>query len=252
MAKKTSALPILAGGAAVLLLASGKKKKKKGNGAPSSKTRWGIRISSDCKNVDVVDVELFHQFMFGAFNELVSADPRLTLIQMTDALFGDIAPDCSGFPEEPQSAQVAELYAVIARNIGQFMVADPRVDISMGGLIDDATKISFTDWYRAWRNYPSPDVPEAPVDQVSFSSDLSTFSVGSNWYTKTVFPFVTEAAHAGRLETVFEDFVKSRGVKVGQFVMPIADLPQDEESVIQFLNEVQSAIEQAEGEIGGA
>jgi len=249
MAKKTSALPILAGGAAVLLLAGKKKKKKSGNGG---NVRWGIRVSPDCTKVDVVDVNLFHKFMFGAFNELVSADPSLTLIQMSDALFGDIAPNCSGFPEDPESAEVAELYAIIARNVGQFMVADPRVDLTMGALIDEATQISFTDWYRAWRNYPSSDVPEAPDNQVSFSSDLSTFKVGSNWYVDTILPFVGEAGAAGRLETAFEDFVGNRGVLVGKFVMPIAELPQDNETVVRFLNELQASVQQAEKDVVGA
>ena len=251
MAKKTSALPIIAGGAALLLLSGGKKKKKKGTSS-GGKVRWGIRVSDDCKTVEVVDVNLFHKFMFGAFNELVETDPSLSLIQMTDALFGDIAPDCGGFPEEPQSAEVAELYAIIARNVGQFMVADPRVDLSMGELIDEATKISFTDWYRAWRNYPSTEVPDAPSDQVSFPSDLSTFKIGSDWYANTLLPFVAQAGEEGRLETVFEDFVGSRGVLVGQFVMPISDLDQGEESVVAFLNELQAAIDQAQKEIVGA
>ncbi len=244
MAKKASALPILAGGAALLLL-GGKKKRRKKSGKVAGGVRWGIRISSDCKQVDVVSADLFHEFMFGAFNELVEADPSLTLIQMSDALFGDIAPHCSGFPEEPESAQVAELYAVIARNIGQFMVGDPRVDLSMGALIDEATRISFTDWYRAWRNYPSPDVPDAPGNQVSFSSDLSTYKIGPDWYTHTVVPFVTLAASEGRLNTAFQDFVANLGVKVGQFVMPISELPQDSDVVIHFLNQLDKAIEAA-------
>lgn len=248
MAKSTSALPILAGGAAVLFLAGGKKKKKKASG----NVRWGIRISSDCSKVDVVDQKLFNQFMFGAFNELVEIDPSLSLIQMSDALFGDVAPNCSGFPEDPESAEVAELYAVIARNVVQFMLADPRLQISMGELVDEATKISFTDWYRAWRNYPSADAPEAPSDQVSFSSDLSTFKIGSKWYTQTLLPFVKQAAEAGSLDSVFENFVASMGVLVGRFVMPISDLPQDEESVVRFLDEIQKAIQQASKGLAGA
>ena len=250
MAKSNSALPIIAGGAALLML-SGKKKKKVG-GAKGGKVRWGIRISADCKQVDVVNVDLFHQFMFGAFNELVEADPKLSLIQMTDALFGDIAPHCSGFPEEPESEQVAELYAVIARNVGQYMVSDPRVDLSITGLVDEATRISFTDWYRAWRNYPSPEVPEAPVDQIAFSSDLTNYTIGDQWYAKTLLPFVKQAAAEGRLETVFEDFVAHRGVKVGQFVMAISELPQDSPVVNDFLDKIESEIERASAEVGNA
>src|SRR5690606_4193050 len=117
MAKKTSTLPLLAGGAAVVLLSRSKKKSKKSNGS-----RWGVKVSADCKSVTITDSKLFHQFMYGAFHELVEIDPTLSLIQMSDALFGDVAPNCTGFPGEPESAEVAELYAIIARNIGQYMV----------------------------------------------------------------------------------------------------------------------------------
>lgn len=250
MAKSSSALPLLAGGAALVFLGGKKKKKKKG--ISGGKSRWGIQISSDCMEVNVVDVDLFHKFMFGAFNELVDADPSLSLIQMSDALFGDVAPNCSGFPEDPESDQVAELYAVIARNVGQFMVADPRVDLTMGGLIDEATKISFTDWYRAWRNYPSSDPTAAPQDQVSFATDMSNYTIGPEWYTKTVLPFVAAAGEAGRAESAFEDFANNRGVKVGQFVMPISGLPQDEPKVVEFLNVLQEAVARAQKEIVGA
>lgn len=242
-----SALPILAAAGALAVVASSKKKKK---GKKSGNVRWGIRVSANCTKVEAVDTNLFHKFMFGAFNELVEIDPSLTLIQMTDALFGDIAPNCSGFPEEPESADVAELYAVIARTIGQFMVHDPRVEMTMGKLIDDATKISFVDWYRAWRNYPSSEIPQAPADQISFSSDLSGFDFGPEWHSKTLLPWLHAAAEANRLPSAYEDFVNSRGVLVGQFVIPIADLPQDNDTVIEFLDELDKAFAEAMGALG--
>lgn len=242
-----SAVPLLVGAGALAVVAASKKKKSKSKGH----VRWGIRISSDCKQVDVVDPKLFDQFLYGAFNEMVAADPEFSLIQITDALFGDIAPHCSGFPEEPESAQVAELYAVIARQIGMFMVWDPRLNVTMGSLIDDATKISFVDWYRAWRNYPSSDVPEAPASQVAFSSDLSSYDIGSKWYEETVLPFVAQSAAEGRVDSAFEDFVAFRGVKVGQFVMPISELPQDSPVVVEFLDTVEEAIDQAIAELSG-
>ena len=87
-----SALPLIVGaGAAAILLSKKKSGKAKGGVAG----RWGVRVSSDCQTVDIVDPELFNQFLFGAFNELVETDPSLSLIQMTDALFGDVAPGCS-------------------------------------------------------------------------------------------------------------------------------------------------------------
>lgn len=247
MAKK-SALPFIAGGAALLLLSSQDKRKR--TAKSSGKSRWGIQVSPDCKTVNVVDAKLFNRFMLGAFNELVETDPSLTLIQMTDALFGDVAPNCRGFPEDPQSAEVAELYATIARSIFQFMVGDPRIKASAGEMIDEATQISFVDWYRAWRNYPSSDIPEAPDDQVSFSSDLSTFYIGTQWYPKTVVPFVAEAAKNGEMDIVFKKFTNERNVLVGQFTTPIDELPQDEVAVVEFLDKLEEAIVEAKKEIG--
>lgn len=250
MAKTGTALPVIAGGAALLMLSG--RKKKKGTSLPaSSGSRWGIRIVDDCKGVEVTDPELFNKFMYGAFNELVETDPSLSLIQMTDALFGDVAPSCSGFPEEPESAEVAELYATIARHIGRFMIHDSRVDINASKLVDEATKISFVDWYIRWRNYPSSDIPKAPENQVAFSSDMSTYQVGPKWYEETVVPFVASSGQEGRLETVFEDFVASRGVMVGRVVKPISELPQDSPIVNDFLDGLEEAINNASAQVSG-
>jgi hypothetical protein len=244
---KNSALPIVAGGAAVLLLASGKKKRKRPSG--KKRTRWGVRISSDCNTVEVVNQKLFNQFLYGAYDELISVDPSLTLIQVTDALFGEVAPDCSGFPEEPESAEIAELYAVLARAIASFMSTDPRTKDSIGTLLDEATNVSFVDWYRWWRNYPSPDLPDAPSAQVAFSSDLSNYKIGENWFEEIVRPFVQEAYEAGRIESAYEDFVNNLGVQVGRFTMPISELPPDTPTVKDFLKKLQDAITAASAEV---
>lgn len=241
-----SALPILAAAGAVAVVASSKKKK----GRKSGNVRWGVRVSSDCKSVDVVNSQLFQQFIYGAFNELVEIDPNLSLIQMTDALFGDVAPNCSGFPEEPESADVVELYATIARVIGLHMVHDPRVKMDMSKLLDEATQIAFIDWYRAWRNYPSSDVPSAPRNQIAFSSDLSGFEFGPDWYSKTLKPWLAGASKAGKLESAYEDFVAQQSVMLGKFVVPISRLPQDNEMVIEFLDELDKAFAQALKELG--
>ena len=245
MAKSTSALPIIAAAAALVVLTDKKKKSK----ASGGNVRWGVRVSPDCKAMEIVNPKLFNQFLYGAFDELVSADPSLTLIQMTDALFGDVAPNCAWFPEEPESEHVAELYAVIARGMGQFMVTDPRVDLTAGGMIDQATQISFTDWYRNWRNYPSSELPDGPSDEVSFSSDFTTYVIGSNWYANTLFPFVQEAARNGRIDSAYNDFVANRGVLVGQFVQPILELPDDAAAVEHFLDALEEAVEQATAEV---
>lgn len=228
-----------------MLLMSGKKKKKKsGNGS-----RWGVSISKDCQTIKIVDPKLFDQFLYGAYDELASVDSSLRLIQITDALYGEIAPNCAGFPEDPASAEIAELYAVIARAVSTFMVADPRNDATMGAIIDEATQISFIDWYRGWRNYPTSDVPDPLANQVAFSSDMSGYKVGPNWFEETVRPFVQAAHDEGRLDTVLVDFANNRGVLVGKFVMPISELPQEEASTQGFITELEAAIAQAQSEV---
>jgi len=244
MAKKSSALPILAGGAALLLM-SGKKKKKKS----SNPSRWGVKISKDCQTVKIVDPDLFNQFLYGAYDELASVDSSLRLIQITDALYGEVAPHCAGFPEDPPSSEVAELYAVIARAVGSFMVMDPRNDATMGAIIDEATQISFIDWYRDWRNYPTADVPDTLANQVAFSSDMSGYKIGPNWFEETVRPFVQAAHDEGQLDTVLADFANNRGVLVGRFVMPIVELPQEEASTQGFIAELEAAIAKAHSEV---
>lgn len=245
MAKK-SALPILAGGAAVLILSSKKNKKKD----KSKSSRWGVAVSSDCESVRVVDPRLFDQFLFGAYEELISVDSSLTLIQVTDALFGEVAPNCSGFPENPESSSIAELYAVIARAIASFMARDPRTKDSMGTLIDEATRISFTDWYRYWRNYPSSDIPEAPDAQVAFSSDFSQYQIGDRWFGEIIVPFVEESKENERLDSAFEDFYGNFGVQVGQFTVPISELPSEMDSVKDFLSKLKEAIDKAKLKLG--
>ncbi len=244
MAKNSSALPIIAGGAALLLVSGKKKRKKSGN--PS---RWGVSISKDCQTVKIVDPKLFDQFLFGAYDELAAIDSSLRLIQITDSLYGEIAPDCAGFPEDPQSSEIAELYAVIARAVGSFMVMDPRNDATMGAIIDEATQISFIDWYRAWRNYPTSDVPDILANQVAFASDMSSYIVGPNWFEETVRPFVQAAHDESRLDTVVVDFANNRGVLVGKFVMPIVELPPDEASVNAFMAELDAAMQKATSEV---
>lgn len=238
------ALPIVAGGAAALILTSKKRKNKK-----SKRSRWGVAVSNNCQTVTVVKPDLFNNFLYGAYEELISVDPTLTLIQVSDALFGEVAPDCSGFPEEPESPEIAELYAVIAQAIASFMARDPRTKDSIGTLIDEATRIYFVDWYRYWINYPSPNIPDAPSGQVVFSTDYSQYKIGENWYNDVIIPFVEEASSQGRLDTVLSDFINNIGVQVGQFTVPVSDLPQEKESVQDFLLKLDKALNKAESEV---
>ena len=129
------------------------------------------------------------------------------------------------------------------------MVNDKRVPMNMSKLIDDATKISFIDWYRTWRNYPSPEIPAAPPSEVAFSSDYSSYEIGPDWYKQTIIPFTKNALKSDKIDTIFEDFIENHGVQVGQFVLPISDLPQDKPSVIDFLDKVEEAFDEAKASL---
>lgn len=240
-----SALPLLAaGGAALLFVSSGSKKGKK-----KKKGRWGVSISGKCKTITVYDADLLMDFLFNAYKELMEADPDLTVLQVTDALFGDIAPNCSGFPEKPESPAVVEFYTFIARHVAMFMVDDPAKDVTPKDMVDEATSIAFDDWYKQWRNYPSAEVQQAPSSQVAFSSDLSDYKIGSDWYTQNIKPFAEQAKAENRVDSAFEDYVENRGVLVGSFIQPISELPEGKDAVEDFLDKLDAALERAFGEV---
>ena len=244
MAKMSPIVPVAAAGAALLLMS-----KKKRRPSPGGTSRFGVHVSSDCQTVVVKDKDLFLQYLIGATKELIDIDQSLTAIQLTDALFGDLAPGCSGFPEEPESGAVVELYSTIARTVTRILAYDPRVQVSSEDFIDKTTAIAYNDWYKAWRNYPSAVVPGVPDGQVSFSSDLSSYEISPTWYENTVKPFVHEAVQQGAGDTAYESFVDQRGVLVGELVEPIAGLPEGNSVVEKFLDELESAIEHAVAEV---
>jgi len=250
---KSSALPLLAGGAAVLLLASSGKKKKKtsGSGSGSGKVRWGVRIPKGCQEVIIDNAEIFQDFLFGAYNELIEIDPDLGVLQITDALFGEVAPHCSGFPEEPESAAIVEFYTFIARHISMFMIDDARLSVTAEDLANEATKVAFGDWYQQWAQYPTPEVGDIPSDQAGISGDYKKLKIGPDWYANNVRPFVEQAIKQGRADTAFEDYVANRGILVGNIIKPISELPQDKTVVDQFLDALEEAIDKATEELGG-
>lgn len=248
---KTSALPLLAGGAALLLLSNSKKK----SGLANLKTSWadyGILVDKDCSTVNVTNTRLFHSFVNVGFRELVAANPSITLVEISDALFYKVAPKCSGFPNEPESGSVTDLYMSIASLVDRLMILSGKKtadkDIKLGsGSGDDYAKIA--DWHQKWHNYPSPTLPPAPANQVAFSSDLSRFKIGPDWYEETVLPFVIEAAAEGRIDTALEDFM-GRGVAFGRLIVAISELPKDAPRVQAFLAELEDAIQEAKEEVG--
>jgi hypothetical protein len=229
----------LAGGA-VALAASKKKKKKRKRG------HWGIRISKDCQMVEVTNHLLFRDFLLGGYKELIEIDPDLDIFQVTDAMFGEVAPNCAPFPEEPESAGISELYNIIVKSVTGFMVADQNPKIL--NMIDNPRAKEFVAWYAYWRNPPNSELPEIPASEVGFASDFSQYRVGKQWYAETVRPFVMALVQAGNAKNVYEEFIENRAVSVGRMILPISELP-DVPMVVQFLEQVRAAIEQAAAEV---
>lgn len=234
MAKSTA--PILLGAGAVAVLASSKKKKKK-------RGHWGIYVSKDCQRVEVTNQLLFRDFLLGGYKELIGIDPELDVFQVTDAMFGEVAPACSPFPENPESAGVVELYSIIVKSVTGFMVADQNPNIL--AMMKDPRAIEFAKWYYHWKNPPDSALPDIPADQVGFSSDYSNYEIGKQWYTGTVAPFVRNMKQSGNGNKAYKAFIENRAVSVGRMILPIAELPTDRPMVTQFLEQVKAAIEQA-------
>ena len=239
-----SKAPLLIGAGAVALAATRKKKKRR-----KSRGHWGVSVSSDCQKVDIVNWELFFDFTHGAYAELMEADDSLSILQVSDALFGEVAPKCAPFPEEPESAQLAELYNAIIRMVTQHMAADKRPQLE--AFRNDPRAKEFLEWYRYWRNPPSPKITkEFPDSEVAFSTDLSGYEIGPNWYAQTVKPFVLSLMKSGNADTAFEQFLDNRAVIVGNFTMPISALAK-RGMVPDFLAKIEDAIARAKSEVMG-
>lgn len=237
-----SAAPILLGAGAAALIASKKKKKKKKRG------HWGVRVSKNCQLVEITNMALFRDFLLGGYKELIGIDPNLDIFQVTDAMFGEVAPNCAPFPEKPESIGVAELYRVIVKAVTQFMVADRNPKIM--NMIENPRAQEFVQWFDHWRNPPSSEIPDAPSNEVAFASDFSQFRIGKQWYAQTVRPFVMALVQAGNANQAYEQFINNRAVAIGRVLLPISALSADQPMVAQFLEQVHAAIDQALGEAG--
>lgn len=246
MPKNSATIPVLAGGAALLLMSGGKKKKRQ---AKSGSTRWGVKVSADCQTVKFVNNIEFNKFIFGASRQLAEMDPNLTLIQISDALFGEVAPDCRGFPEDPNSSDIADLYIKIVQTVAPYLVDHMgHAAESLDELADEVTDVNLIDWYNRWRNYPASTVPEAPSSEVAFSGDLTRYIIGKDWYQKTLVPFVAKALNEG-FSDITDLFLENRGVLVGKGVIPASELPEDKGVVSKFFDYVEESVARAELEL---
>jgi len=241
MAKKTSpVVPVLVGGAALAVVANKKKKKKKKGGKSS---HWGVRVVKGC-DIEVVDPDLFDRFLVGSFHELIDIDSTLDVFQLTDSMFGEVASGCGTFPEEPASNSSVDFYFMILK-------ANTRALLTKGlatkaEISQNPRSREFIDWYMHWRNPPSSVVPSVPDNQVGFASDFSDYIIGPDWYSQTVLPFVRDRISEG--EDLLVSFADRSAVAVGKVAMPIAQLPAGPETVIDFVDKLNAAIEQAKTE----
>lgn len=237
-----NAAPLLIGVGALALLASGKKKK-----APSKpgRTRHGVFVADDCSMVEIRSQEKLRNFLNGAYRELRETDPDLDWFQLTDALFGDIAPDCGGFPEDPQSADVAEFYAFVLRTVAYKLIGD-----KLGNIIDIITDDrvgEFGNWYKEYVGGLLSDLPEGiPEDQVGFSPDYTKFYVGPKWESRTLIPGLKNLISSGN-ENPVEMFMRTHNVALGRNFVRFIDLPPQEPNVQTVYNQIQTAYQTLKG-----
>lgn len=236
-----SAAPVLLGAGALAVLASSKKKKKGKRG------HWGIYVSKDCQRVEITNQLLFRDFLLGGYKELIGIDPALDVFQVSDAMFGEVAPHCSPFPEHPESVGLVELYGIIVKAVTGFMTADRNPKVLQ--MLDDPRAKEFAQWYEHWKNPPDSTLPNTPSTEVGFSSDYSQYQIGKGWYDRTVVPFVHAMVQSGNTEQIYQAFIENRAVSVGRLILPIVDLPESQPMVVQFLEQVQAAVDQARAEM---
>lgn len=240
MAKKNSAAPLLIGGAALAVVASKNRRKK-----AKRSSHWGVRVTSDCA-IEVVDPDLFQRFLIGSFYELTEADPNLDAFQLTDAMFGEVAWDCPIFPEPPKDRSAVDFYYTLLRSNVRNLVGVRELE--PGQIAQNPRFAEFSEWYRHWRNPPSPEIPSYPKNQAAFSSDMSHYEIGPDWYGGTIKPFVHRQIQEGRGDMAFEDAIQHLSVAVGLMIVPIANLPAEAPSVGSFVAKLDEAVNQAKME----
>lgn len=239
MAKSSPALPILVGGAAAMAMASKKKKKKR------VVSHWGVRVTSSC-DIEIVDSVMFDRFLIGAFFELIDIDSSLDVFQLTDAMYGEVAPDCSSFPEDPASPSAIDFYFLLLKFNSRGLLAKGLA--TKASLSTHERSPQFIEWYRYWRNPPSSEIPDVPKEQVGFASDFTDYIIGSKWYESTVKPFVAKKVAAGHGDVALADFARERAVAVGKTSVPISQLPEGPAVVGDFLGKLRAAVERAKSE----
>jgi hypothetical protein len=236
-----SAAPLLLGLGALALMA-GKKK----TGGVSGRTRQGVFVSTDCTQVEIRNQERLRNFINGAYRELREADPDLDWFELTDALFGDIAPDCGGYPEDPYSADVADFYAFMLRTVAYKLVEDNPANLVE--IFTEDRIADFGSWYKIYAGGPPGDLPEnIPLDQVGFSPDFTQVYIGPQWESKTVIPYLQEKVKAGEAEEAIEMFMRDHNAAIGRQFVRFFDLPKQEPNVQTLHQKIQDAFDAVAG-----
>lgn len=236
-----SAAPILLGAGALALLAmSGKK-------SPSSKggrIRHGVFVSDDCKTIRVANYDRFRDYIRGGFNELHEDRPELDWFGIAHRLFDDIAPDCTGFPGAPASADTVMIWTTVLRMVGYLLVEDRLGNLI--NLVTDDRLQKLAEWTQAYGGGVPGDLPaDIPENQAGFSPNFSKSWIGPSWRSQTLIPFLESEKGEGTTgDAAYDRFVNNHNVAVGTYHLPIIELPGNEPKVQEFLERISTAVQE--------
>lgn len=234
--------PLLLGVGAIALLAS--RKRGSGSGLGPGRMRNGVFSSADCKTLRVADYDRFNNFMRGGFAELRASGANLDNYAITDRMFRDTAPGCTGFPGVPESADVVMLYMTMMRMVA-YQLVEERIANAID-IISDERNAALTAWVNEYGGGPPNELPgNVPEDQVGFSPNYKQRFVGPAWVANTLEPFMASEGQGGRFgDDAYDRFVNGHNVMVGTSFVPIVELPMNEAKVAEFLDRILEAASQ--------
>ncbi len=230
-----AAAPLLIGAGALAILAAGKKKPK---------SRFGIRVSKDCR-VEVTDEERYLAFVRGGYLDERADNPEDGPLEISESLFKDVAPHCHHFPEAPETMDIYRLYLNILGFVSTFMVDDDA--IKPKEILELREELGFDKWANHHLERLGKMWGAIPENQVGFAKDFSEFRIGEDWEEDTLAPFVIQGKKEGLTnQQIYDAFVAKKSVMVGEFrFVRIADLPENEPKVQEFLEHIIEGIEAA-------
>jgi hypothetical protein len=236
-----SAAPLLLGAGAIALFAMGNKKSSPNKGG---RIRHGVFVSHDCKTIRVANYDRFRDYIRGGFNELHEGRPELDWFDISHRLFDDAAPDCTGFPGTPASADTVMLWTTILRMVG-YLLAEEKLS-NLIDIISDDRMAKLAEWTQAYGGGVPGDLPaDIPENQAGFSPDFSKSWIGPSWRSQTLMPFLESEKGEGRTgDAAYDRFVNNHNVAVGTYHLPIIELPGNEPKVQKLLERISTAVQE--------